>query len=263
MRAIALMYHDVFDDGGPDATGMPGSAAARYKLDRDSFVAHVRALTSHARLRLNDITRLLDYPFRDPPPVVITFDDGGVSAYTRIADLLEEDGWRGHFMVTAGWVGRPTFLSPPQIRELRDRGHVIGSHSFSHPTRMSACSPDQVAREWRDSVARLSDILGEPVRVASVPGGYYAPHVAEPLAALGVTSLFTSEPTTRCWQVNGCTVLGRFTVWRHTPVGTVAALAAGRMAPRMAQAVAWNARRVAKTVAGDTYLAVQRRILGA
>jgi len=260
MRAIALMYHDVFDGAGPDSTGMPGPAAARYKLDRSAFAAHVTALAS-ASTRLNDVTRLREHTSSDPP-VAITFDDGGVSARTLIADMLEEAGWRGHFLVTAGWVGRPTFLSPQQIRELRSRGHVIGSHSFSHPTRMSACTPARLLREWTDSVKLLSDILGEPVRVASVPGGYYARHVAEPLAGLGVTSLFTSEPTTRCWDVNGCTVLGRFTVWRHTPVETVAALAAGQLRPRMRQAVAWNARRVAKVVGGERYLALQRRIFG-
>ncbi len=31
-------------------------------------------------------------------------------------------------------------LNVPAIRALRDRGHFIGSHSCSHPTRMSACS---------------------------------------------------------------------------------------------------------------------------
>jgi len=260
MRALALMYHDVFDGGDPDSTGMPGPAAARYKLDRAAFAAHVRALACVAT-RLNDVTRLHEHA-SSSSPVAITFDDGGVSARTVIADMLEEAGWRGHFLVTAGWIGQPTFLSPPEIRELRSRGHVIGSHSFSHPTRMSACTPVQLRREWTDSVKRLSDILGEPVRVASVPGGYYARHVAEPLADLGVTSLFTSEPTTRCWDVNGCTVLGRFTVWRHTPVETVVALASGRLRPRLAQAVAWNARRVAKMVGGERYLAIQRRIFG-
>ena len=192
MKALAVMYHDVFDERGPDATGMPGPAAARYKLDRAAFASHVRALAA-ARTRLNDVTRLCEHAASDPP-VALTFDDGGVSAHTLIADVLEEASWRGHFLVTAGWVGRPTFLSPAQIRDLRRRGHVVGSHSYSHPTRMSSCTPDAVRREWTDSVKLLSDILGEPVRVASVPGGYYARHVAEPLAEIGVTSLFTSEP---------------------------------------------------------------------
>ncbi len=260
MKALAVMYHDVFDERGPDVTGMTGPAAARYKLDRAAFMTHVHALAA-ARTRLNDITRLCEHAAPDPP-VVLTFDDGGVSAHTLIADMLEEAGWRGHFLVTAGWVGRPTFLCPTQIQDLRRRGHVIGSHSYSHPTRMSSCTPDAVRREWTDSVRLLSDILGEPVRVASLPGGYYARHVAEPLAELGVTSFFTSEPTIRCWDVCGCRVMGRFTVWRHTPVAMIEGLAAGRLAPRLSQAAMWNTRKVAKTLGGQTYIALQRRIFG-
>ena len=41
--------------------------------------------------------------------VLLTFDDGGKSA-VRIADLLEEQGWRGHFFITTAMIGEPGFV---------------------------------------------------------------------------------------------------------------------------------------------------------
>ena len=79
-------------------------------------------------------------------PFLLTFDDGGKSAVTRVAGLLEKYGWHGHFFVTAGQINRKGLLNTEQIRRLRREGHVIGSHSFSHPVRMSHCSKEEIER---------------------------------------------------------------------------------------------------------------------
>ena len=52
----------------------------------------------------------------------------------------------------------------------------------------------------------LEDILGESMRIASVPGGYYSRAVAETAAATGYTMLFNSEPTSAVTTVGGCQV---------------------------------------------------------
>src|SRR5439155_279734 len=138
-----------------------------------------------------------------PPPVLLTFDDGGASAYGCVADLLEGAGWRGHFFITTDYLGTPGFVGGAQIRELAGRGHVIGTHSCSHPTRMARCSWDRLIGEWSRSAQALAEVLGEPVRVGSVPGGAFARRVAAAAAAAGLTALFTSEPTVRCRVVDG------------------------------------------------------------
>jgi hypothetical protein len=163
--------------------------------------------------------------------------------------------------VTTDYIGRPAFLTAGQIRDLRRRGHEIGAHSRSHPTRMSRCSPGQLLDEWRGSREALSQILGEPVAVASVPGGYYARAVAEAAARAGLTTLYTSEPTGRPWCVDGCTVLGRYTVYRGMSVSTVAGLAAGRLGPCLRQSALWNAKKLAKAVGGEGYLRVQHFVV--
>ena len=109
----------------------------------------------------------------------ITVDDGGLSYYTHIADRLEAHGWRGLCFVTTDFIGTRGFLDAAQIRELDARGHVIGSHSTSHPARFSALRARRDAAEWTLSRHVLEDILGHAVDVASVPGGYYSRTVAQ------------------------------------------------------------------------------------
>jgi len=97
----------------------------------------------------------------------------------------------------------------------------------------------------------LSDILGETVDIASVPGGYYRRNVAEAAAEAGIRTLFTSEPRTSSQVVNGCLVLGRFTIQQGVPAVTAAAIAAGSATNRFHQFAYWNIKKIAK-VAGGT-----------
>jgi peptidoglycan/xylan/chitin deacetylase (PgdA/CDA1 family) len=177
-----------------------------------------------------------------------------VSGYTHAAALLEEVGWHGHFLVTTGFVGSRSFMSKEQIRSLRRRGHVIGSHSVSHPARMSACRHDELVREWRNSRETLADILGEDVTVASVPGGYYSKRVARAAAEAGVRVLFTSEPVTQCRTIDECLIVGRFCLRRGDSPRTAARMAAGDRPQRIRSWLAWNARKLAKTMGGDLYI---------
>ena len=186
-------------------------------------------------------------------------NDARQAAFGR---MLEARGWRGHFFVTTGRVGAPTFLSPEQVRELNERGHVVGSHSETHPPRMSHCSPEELLGEWRRSVAFLSEPLGEEVVTASVPGGFYSRAVAEAAARAGVRRLFTSEPTERVEEVEGCLVFGRYGVQRWTTPEAVAGIVKGDFLPRRRQQLAWSAKKLTKRVGGEYYLRARRALIG-
>ena len=251
MRALSLEYHDVVD-GDFDASGFAGAGPASYKITSAMFERHLDALAASGCRRPS---RAIDWLADESSarPLFITFDDGGVAAHTVIADALERRGWRGHFFVTSGCVGTPTFLSAAQTRDLRNRGHVIGAHSHSHPKRMGALTPAQVLDEWQRSTALLSDILGEPVITASVPGGFYTPMVGEAAAASGLRLLFTSGPTTRVSSINGCRIIGRYTLRQWSPPEQAVALACGQVRPRATQWAIYSALNLARAVAGNHY----------
>ena len=260
VRAACLLYHDVIEGTDWESSGFTGPGTAKYKLSRSEFDAHLAAVALVRDSPASTVHELANAGDEDLP-FLLTFDDGGESAVTCTAGLLEKYGWRGHFFVTAGQIGKKGFVKTEQIRWLRKNGHVIGSHSFSHPMRMSHCSQEQLTDEWSKSIHLLSEILGEPVDTASVPGGYYSKRVAETAAATGIRMLFNSEPTTRIHSVLGCLVIGRYNIFRGTPADVSGDLVSLHSQARSHQWMYWNFKKVAKKVAGRPYLAVRQLLL--
>lgn len=249
-RVISLMYHDVVAHATHQASGFGGADAARYKLEPTAFAQHLAAIKAAVSTHPILVTDFVEAA----KPWMLTFDDGGASADTPIAEHLEALGWRAHFFITTDYIGAPAFLNRAQIRALHQRGHVIGSHSCSHPLRFAARPWSELQREWRESVAVLADLLGEPVQIASIPGGQYARAVAEAAAAAGIKALFTSEPTTACTEVDGCFVLGRYAIQRGTAAAVAAAIASGQRLPRYQQWLWWEAKKITKRLGGEGYL---------
>ncbi|MCU1385741.1 MAG: hypothetical protein JWL71_4438 [Acidobacteria bacterium] len=254
------MYHDVVAAGHEDTSGFPGRDAALYKVTPETFAAQLDAIDRRAPRSPGDPAR----PGHPADPGVamaaITFDDGGSSAMAA-ADMLEARGRIGHFFVTTNYVGTRGFLAEIEIRELAARGHVIGSHSCSHPLRMGHCSWPQLVDEWTRSRSILCDVIGGEVRDASVPGGDFSPHVAEAAAKAGITRLFTSEPTKEPRNASGVTLVGRFAIRRWTTAAAAAGLASGEWLPCARQSLLWNAKKLTKRVGGERYLQLRKLLL--
>ena len=257
LRLATLLYHDVVPPGEPDSTGFPGGAAGVYKLEWPDFESHLE--------RLQRVGSGVPAP---PEAIVdatatgwaLTFDDGGRSA-AEIGERLARRGMQATFLITVDRIGTPGFVGRDDIRDLRASGHSVGSHSCSHPERMSRCTWEELEYEWGRSVEVLSEILDERVVMASVPAGYYSRTVARAAANVGLRALFTSEPVMRTQRVDGCLVLGRFTILRQTPADVAAALAWGNRVERAKQLTNWNAKKVLKTLGGPAYVAARRKIL--
>ena len=244
------MYHDVVD-GDPDQSGFPGPGPARYKLSTAQFRAHLDAIGETLRDEPGVVDDLLAGD-SDSPTWLLTFDDGGASALA-IGEELARRQWRGHFFITTGRTGEATFLDPSEIIELGRMGHVIGSHSASHPSRMSSLSEPAVGEEWRASAESLADLLGTEIRSASVPGGYYTRRVAQAAADAGIAALFTSEPVRTPQRVGECLVIGRLSIRAGTSAVDASRVAAGDSWPWREEWVGWNVRRSAKAVLGNRY----------
>jgi peptidoglycan/xylan/chitin deacetylase (PgdA/CDA1 family) len=259
MHAISIGYHDIVD--GPLRPPNDGSRhSGRYKLDREHFRAHLDSIqesAGQATVQVIDGAR----QWAGETPLFLTFDDGAASSYTIVAGELEKRGWRGHFFVTTDWTGRPGFLDAQQIRELHARGHVVGSHSCSHPARMSKLSWAELLKEWKESCAILSDIVREPVLTASVADGYYSRKVGKAAAAAGIQALFTSEPSAKVAVVDGCLILGRYSIQSHTPASVSGSIAARNRWPRLLQSMLWQAKKPVKALAGESYFTMRRLLL--
>lgn len=253
----ALLYHDVVPEGGFAASGFVSPDANIYKFTTAQFAQYMSAI--QARHVKPAVSAFQAIEKRDA--FLLTFDDGGVGAIQWTADMIESFGHIGHFFITTDYIGVPGFMSPSEIVELARRGHVIGSHSCSHPTLMSRCSASQLDREWLESVDKLSDILGAPVTVASVPGGSYSRAVGSAAANAGIRALFTSEPTSMISRVGECALIGRYSVQQGTSTETAAALAAGDLLQRLQLSAYWNLKKGVKRIGGNAWLEFRKAVL--
>ena len=260
MKALSILYHDVIDGHDFDSSGFPGPAAARYKLSLGDFEKHLEAISRVLNAPPMTIFELSETS-APRPNLLFTFDDGGTSAQ-RIAKMLDQRNWRAHFFITTDYIGQPGFMSAGQIRELKQQGHVIGSHSCSHPRRMSSCSSEEVLNEWRRSTEVLTELTGDLVTIASVPRGNYSTKVAQAARQAGIKFLFTSEPTSRCHVVDGCWILGRYGIMCGTSAARAADFAMGKFLPCFKQWAAWNLKKALKSVGGNCYHRVRDLSLG-
>jgi peptidoglycan/xylan/chitin deacetylase (PgdA/CDA1 family) len=257
MTVASLMYHDVVNAGEDDASGFPGPSAASYKLHWPEYEAQLARLAATG----------LNFPRVDAADAfvrgscLLTFDDGGASAVPA-ARILDALGMRGHFLVTGARVDTPGFCSGSDLRALAAAGHVIGSHSQTHPADISRLPAPALAAEWGDSVARLSDVLGARVDVASIPGGFYSPAVAASAFDSGIRYLFTSEPTTRVVRRGEAWLIGRYALQRGMGPDAAAAFAQGAGTARQRQWLLWNIKKPAKRWAGPAYRWLRRRNFG-
>ena len=136
-----LGYHDVRDD--------PTSAPDRYTVSTANLLQHFAWLRENgfnivsvdAILAARAGTKTLP-----PKAVLLTFDDGYRSAYTRVFPLLKVFNYPAILAVPGSWLevasdgrvpyegrdlGREEFLQWDEIREMADSGLVeIASHSF-------------------------------------------------------------------------------------------------------------------------------------
>ena len=259
MKAISIGYHDVVEELAT-AEDLLRRCPSRYTLDRRSFQNHLNAILNQTP---QPVVRTINQSknWVDEVPIFLTFDDGAIGSYTCAADELELRNWRGHFFVTSSWIGRPGFMNPAQIRELHKRGHIIGTHTHSHPARMSSLSWENLKQEWSLSSRILSDILGEPVKVGSVADGYYSRKVGKSAASAGIEVLFNSEPVKGVTTLDGSLIVGRYSIKAGTPASTSGAIAAGALWPSLSQAGLWEAKKAIKALGGNSYLTLRKYFL--
>ena len=111
-----LIFHDVVFKDQFDSSGFPGNHSATYKLTQKQFSKYLNLLKNGGI----------------QPPVIIensialqkggwvlSFDDGGVSAFDNVLTCLNQFNWRAHFLITTDYIGKKGFLDKKQIVILR------------------------------------------------------------------------------------------------------------------------------------------------
>ncbi len=124
--------------------------------------------------------------------VMITFDDGDITNYTKAYPILKEFGIKAHFFIICGWVGAPGYMNWEQIKELSDSGMIIGSHGMTHRI-LTELNDVELYHELRESKRVLEENLSCSIDTLSIPRGFCSQKVMNKATEIGYKTIFTSD----------------------------------------------------------------------
>ncbi|MDA7560658.1 polysaccharide deacetylase family protein [Alphaproteobacteria bacterium] len=64
------------------------------------------------------------------------------------------------------------WMSDDILRDLKRQGHVVGLHSFDHPTRISALNFEEQRLQYKRNIGHLRDVVGDTVSMSHPCGDY-------------------------------------------------------------------------------------------
>lgn len=89
--------------------------------------------------------------------VALTFDDGPHPEFTpAVLEILERHGAQATFFL----VGEDALAHPEVVRAIRDAGHEVGNHSYTHP-RFLRLLPKQAEEEMKLADEAIAQVTGE------------------------------------------------------------------------------------------------------
>lgn len=130
------------------------------KFDEYIFEEFIQRILKYAEIiSLQEAVDLIDkMQFDNKIYVALTFDDGFEECYSIIAPIIEKYGSKGAFFINANYIESDvayqikfnertnTFTKKPmnwsQVKELHNRGHLIGSHNLDHTDFGELCELD-------------------------------------------------------------------------------------------------------------------------
>jgi peptidoglycan/xylan/chitin deacetylase (PgdA/CDA1 family) len=170
-RIPILMYHGVSDALGEKHPYFETNTSPSL------FARQMRYLheNGYRTLDLTQAVSALSAGSCEGKPVVITFDDGLRDFYTDAFPVLMTYGFKATMFVVTEASGEQRIsrdgkqcMTWDEIREVRNNGISIGSHTVTHPE-LHSLLPAQVRYEVETSKRAIEDKLGDPVQSFSYP----------------------------------------------------------------------------------------------
>lgn len=186
-----LCYHQIRDWRDKDSKG-----ARDYIVPTAAFAAQMQMLAdSGYHTILPD--QLYAYLTTGAPlpskPVMLTFDDGDLDQYTTALPILDKHKFKGAFFimtVAIGRRGKQPYMDKDQIKDLADRGHTIGAHTWDHHN-VKKYQGDDWKTQIDEPNAKLQGIIGKPIKYFAFPFGLWNTQALPELKKRGYAAAFT------------------------------------------------------------------------
>jgi len=200
---VTFLYHEVTDT--PNSSGFNIKSNLPYKLKTKEFINHMNII-ENCSIKPTTIDKFDNNSTNHQ--ILLTFDDGGKSAM-YIADILDKNNWKGHFLITTSMIGNLNFLNKLDIKELFERKHIIGTHSHNHHAPFRNLNFNEMLYEWSHSIKILEQIISSKIICASIPGGDMDEKTVISAKNCKIKFLFTSEPQNKLILKDEITLVGR------------------------------------------------------
>ncbi len=175
-----LMYHEIGD--GPNSLYVP----------TDKFRDQMKYLYSsgyHTVTMAGAYDMLVNAQIPSKT-VVLTFDDGYTSFYTKAWPIMKEFGFTGTVYVCTSFTGKNNYLTWDEMKTLNDAGIEIGSHTKNHVD-LKTVSATVLNDEVSGSKKILEENLGVPVTSFCYPIGAYDDKTPPAVKQVGYDSAVT------------------------------------------------------------------------
>jgi len=132
--------------------------------------------------------------------IVITFDDGYASCFERGMAVLEDFGCKAIQFLVSGRIGKTNdwdatgepIVHKSQVRDWLANGHLIGSHTITHPD-LTKLRERDAREEIRASRKWLEDTFGVAVNHFAYPLGACDERLAAMVRESGYVTAVTTE----------------------------------------------------------------------
>ena len=194
MRGTIFAYHAIGEcDRSDDPHNLFVSAS--------SFADQMRYLAD--RYQVVSLQDLVESPHGSSRRVAITFDDGYRNVLANAVPVLESHGFTATVFIPTGHLGGRNTWDPPSscgleimtaddLVEAVARGISFESHGHVHLD-MSTAAPEEIRRDIRLSIERLSELVGGPPRYLAYPYGRSSPAARQVAAEEGFSAAFSID----------------------------------------------------------------------
>ena len=165
-----LCYHHIRE-------AKPGQSETykSYSVSPTQFASQMKALkdSGYQSVLPDELYNYLAYGDPLPSkPVMITFDDTTLEHFTIGAPEMEKNGFRGVFFIMTISINRPRYMSREQIKELKERGHAVESHTWDH-NRVTKYEGEDWVKQFVNPSKTIETITGTPATYFAYPFGLW------------------------------------------------------------------------------------------
>ncbi len=172
IRVPILMYHYVSPLPPNADDTRRGLAVTPQIFQQHMHYLHDQGFTTISLYDLNDaLTKGNALPSK---PIVLTFDDGYIDAYTNVFPVLKELGFVGTFFIITARAdaNNPAHLNWSQIAEMSAAGMSMEPHTKDHLD-LRQRDHDFLIYQMEGSIESLAAYTGQEPRMFSYPVGHY------------------------------------------------------------------------------------------